>query len=214
MRATRAAAAAPNNRTIGGAGTGDGVPPVLPVLPWVLPHRRHQPLEPQPPLLLQLPELVDEELLLLVDAEVDADVDADVEEEVEVEPLLVLVDVEPALVLELVDPPLDVDEMTIPPLPLELPPPKKPPPKKPPPPPKPPPPITAAPPPPPPLIGISPLDPAKATGGRGMGAPWLVTVTTAGGQAARVCVTTRRTLLTGRFTATRRTTRLVTVLVA
>jgi hypothetical protein len=198
------------------------VPPVLPVLPCVLPHRRHQPLDPQPPLLLQLPELVDEELLLLVDADVDDDVDADVEAEVDTFPLdeLVLVLVTPPVLVLVddppleVDPPLDVDEMTIPPLPLELPPPKKPPPKKPPPPPKPPPPTTAAPPPPPPLIGISPLDPAKPTGGRGMGAPWLVTVTTAGGQAARVCVTTRRTLLTGRFTATRRTTRLVTVLVA
>ena len=33
LRATSAAAAAPNNRTIGGAGTGAGVPPVDPVLP-------------------------------------------------------------------------------------------------------------------------------------------------------------------------------------
>ncbi|MES2058523.1 MAG: hypothetical protein V4564_21475 [Pseudomonadota bacterium] len=47
-----------------------------------------------------------------------------------------------------------------------------------------------------------------------MGAPWLVTVTTAGGQDARVCVTTRRTLLTLRCTATRLTARLVIVFVA
>ena len=33
LRATSAAAAAPNNRTIGGAGTGAGGPPVDPVLP-------------------------------------------------------------------------------------------------------------------------------------------------------------------------------------
>ncbi len=33
MRATSAAAAAPNSRTIGGAGTGAGGPPVDPVLP-------------------------------------------------------------------------------------------------------------------------------------------------------------------------------------
>ncbi|MFA5966189.1 MAG: hypothetical protein WC804_19420 [Sphingomonas sp.] len=59
MRATSAAAAAPNSRTIGGAGTGAGGPPVDPVLPLdpLLP-----PLEPpfelQPPLLLQ-PWLLD-----------------------------------------------------------------------------------------------------------------------------------------------------------
>ncbi|KQS04553.1 hypothetical protein ASG11_10070 [Sphingomonas sp. Leaf357] len=47
MRATNAAAAAPNSRTIGGAGTGAGVPPLDPVLP---------PLDPPwPPLLLQPP---------------------------------------------------------------------------------------------------------------------------------------------------------------
>ncbi|WP_261300059.1 hypothetical protein [Sphingomonas alpina] len=188
-RATSAAAAAPNSRTIGGAGTGDGVPPLLPVLPLLLPQCRHQPpFELQPPLLLQLPELVDDELLLLVEAEVDADVDADVEAEVDTFPLdelvlvlvtppvLVLVDEPPDEVLVddpplEVEPPLEVDEMTIPPLPLDPPPPKKPPAKKPPPPPKPPPPTTAAPPPPPPPTGISPLDPANATGGRGMGAP-------------------------------------------
>jgi hypothetical protein len=59
LRATSAAAAAPNSRTIGGAGTGAGGPPVDPVLPLdpLLP-----PLEPpfelQPPLLLQ-PWLLD-----------------------------------------------------------------------------------------------------------------------------------------------------------
>jgi hypothetical protein len=41
LRATSAAAAAPNSRTIGGAGTGAGGPPVEPVLP----------LEPLDPLL-------------------------------------------------------------------------------------------------------------------------------------------------------------------
>lgn len=44
LRATRAAAAAPNNRTIGGAGTGAGGPPLEPVLPL-------EPLEPLEPLL-------------------------------------------------------------------------------------------------------------------------------------------------------------------
>jgi len=47
LRATKAAAAAPNSRTIGGAGTGAGGPPLDPVLP---------PVElPWPPLLLQPP---------------------------------------------------------------------------------------------------------------------------------------------------------------
>lgn len=43
-------------------------------------------------------------------------------------------------------------------------------------------------------MGNSPLDPVKG-GGNGTGVPWLVTVTTAGGQTARVVVTTRRTRL-------------------
>jgi len=43
LRATRAAAAAPNSRIIGGAGTGAGGPPLDPVLP----------LLPCPPLVLQ-----------------------------------------------------------------------------------------------------------------------------------------------------------------
>ncbi|MEN2790742.1 hypothetical protein ABC974_13970 [Sphingomonas oligophenolica] len=51
MRATRAAAAAPNSRIIGGAGTGAGGPPLDPVLPW-------------PPLVLQ-PLLVLHPLLVL-----------------------------------------------------------------------------------------------------------------------------------------------------
>jgi hypothetical protein len=34
LRATSAAAAAPKSRTIGGAGTGAGGPPLDPVLPW------------------------------------------------------------------------------------------------------------------------------------------------------------------------------------
>ncbi|MEG3122909.1 hypothetical protein [Sphingomonas sp. GB1N7] len=65
MRATKAAAAAPNSRTIGGAGTGAGVPPVDPVLPpfdppggspWPL--LLQPPFELQPPLLPQ-PWLLD-----------------------------------------------------------------------------------------------------------------------------------------------------------
>lgn len=46
-------------------------------------------------------------------------------------------------------------------------------------------------------MGNSPLDPVKG-GGNGTGVPWLVTVTTAGGQTARVVVTTRRTRLWAR----------------
>ena len=102
-----------------------------------------------------------------------------------------------------------LDEMMIAPelpeLPLD-PPPKKPPEKKPPPP-KPPPPPTAAaaPPPPPPATGNSPLEPSPKEGGRGMGAPWLVMVTTAGAHDAVVVVTVRRTRLMGRRTTVRRT---------
>jgi hypothetical protein len=58
LRATKAAAAAPNRSTIGGAGTGAGGPPVDPVLPPVEPVL--PPVEPvlppvEPPLLLQPP---------------------------------------------------------------------------------------------------------------------------------------------------------------
>ncbi len=66
LRATRAAAAAPNSNTIGGAGTGAGGPPVEPVLPPVEPVLPpvepplllQPPVEPQPPLLPQ-PWLLD-----------------------------------------------------------------------------------------------------------------------------------------------------------
>lgn len=62
LRATSAAAAAPNSRTIGGAGTGAGGPPLEPVLPLLalldallpllpLPDDPHPPLELQPWLL-------------------------------------------------------------------------------------------------------------------------------------------------------------------
>ncbi|MGL4302219.1 MAG: hypothetical protein ACRCS5_05880 [Sphingomonas sp.] len=59
LRATSAAAAAPNSRTIGGAGTGAGGPPLDPVLPLLalldallpLPDDPHPPLELQPWLL-------------------------------------------------------------------------------------------------------------------------------------------------------------------
>lgn len=48
LRATIAAAAPPNNRIIGGAGTGAGVPPVDPVEePWPL--ELHPPFDDQPP---------------------------------------------------------------------------------------------------------------------------------------------------------------------
>jgi hypothetical protein len=53
LRATRAAAAAPNSRTIGGAGTGAGGPPVDPVLPLDPWPPFDPPLELHPPLLLQ-----------------------------------------------------------------------------------------------------------------------------------------------------------------
>lgn len=53
LRATSAAAAAPNSRTIGGAGTGAGGPPVDPVLPLEPLEPLLPPFELQPPLLLQ-----------------------------------------------------------------------------------------------------------------------------------------------------------------
>lgn len=62
LRATSAAAAAPNSSTIGGAGTGAGVPPVDPVPPFepplLPPFDDQPPFELQPPLLLQ-PLLLD-----------------------------------------------------------------------------------------------------------------------------------------------------------
>jgi len=53
LRATSAAAAAPNSRTIGGAGTGAGGPPLEPVLPLEPLEPLLPPFELQPPLLLQ-----------------------------------------------------------------------------------------------------------------------------------------------------------------
>ncbi|MES2098139.1 MAG: hypothetical protein V4459_15410 [Pseudomonadota bacterium] len=47
MRATNAAAAPPNSKSIGGAGTGAGVPPVDPVDPLLPPCQ--PPFELQPP---------------------------------------------------------------------------------------------------------------------------------------------------------------------
>ena len=59
LRATSAAAAAPKSRTIGGAGTGAGGPPLEPVLPLPPPFEPCQPpFELQPPLLLH-PALLD-----------------------------------------------------------------------------------------------------------------------------------------------------------
>jgi hypothetical protein len=53
LRATIAAAAPPNNRIIGGAGTGAGVPPVDPVdEPWP-PVELQPPFDDQPPFELQ-----------------------------------------------------------------------------------------------------------------------------------------------------------------
>lgn len=124
--------------------------------------------------------------------------------DVEEPPVLVELDEppEPPLLVE-VDPPLEVEEITTLP-PVDPPPPKKPPPKKPPPkPPKPPlPPMMTGPLLPLPVAGNEPM------GGKGTGAPWLVMVTTAGGQLVRVCVTTRRIREAGRLTVvctTRRT---------
>jgi hypothetical protein len=123
--------------------------------------------------------------------------------EVEVlEPPLDVLVLDPPLEVE-VEPPLDVEETTM--LPLD-PPPKKPPPKKPPPnPPKPPlPPTTTGGEPPPTLM--------TGWGGRGIGAPCEVTVTTCGWQAVVFVVTTRlRTWRTGRFTACLITDRLTEV---
>ncbi len=72
LRATRAAAAAPNSNTIGGAGTGAGWPPLDPVLPELLALvllallDALDPLElPDDPLLPDDPELPDEPLLPL-----------------------------------------------------------------------------------------------------------------------------------------------------
>ncbi len=108
-----------------------------------------------------------------------------------------------------VDPPLllDVDDTMMPldPPPEPPPPPKKPPAKNPPPiPPPPVPPTTTGPPPKPPPADIAP---GSYSGGNGIGADWLATVTTAGGQVAVVRVTTRRTV---RWRETRCTARFVT----
>ncbi len=161
LRATRPAAAAPNSRTIGGAGTGVGLPLLDPVL--------------FPPRLLELPprELDPNDELEEVDDEVELLVLDEVEEEtlpLDDEVLLTLpldvelddppVDVdEPPVEVELDDPPVEVeppllvDEITIPlDPPLPPPPPKNPPPKKPPPPKPPLPPTNAGPTLPPPPI--------------------------------------------------------------
>ena len=58
LRAINAAAAAPNSRTIGGAGTGAGDPPFDPVPPLLPLEPCQPPFELQPPLLLQ-PLLLD-----------------------------------------------------------------------------------------------------------------------------------------------------------
>ena len=53
LRTTIAAAAPPNSRSIGGAGTGAGVPPVDPVEPLLPPFELQPPFEDQPPFELQ-----------------------------------------------------------------------------------------------------------------------------------------------------------------
>ncbi|MGN6817372.1 MAG: hypothetical protein ACTHJR_01730 [Sphingomonas sp.] len=53
MRATIAAAAPPNSRIIGGAGTGAGVPPVDPVEPLLPLVELQPPFDDQPPFELQ-----------------------------------------------------------------------------------------------------------------------------------------------------------------
>lgn len=212
LRAISAAAAPPNSRIIGGAGTGSGPPDELE--PWwpleppqCLPHLQPQLLEVLQPLdVLQLPlDEVDDE----VDDEVEEDVDEltplDVEDEVdELTPLEVEVE-EPPVDVEVEEPPVEVDEppdevlVDEPPLeismlmPLLLPEllpelPKKPPAKKP-------------PPKPPPYPAEPPITPAAALlaaattgisrGGRGIGAPCVVTTTTCG--CVVVVVVTRRT---------------------
>jgi hypothetical protein len=57
LRATRAAAAPPKRKIIGGAGTGAGDPPVEPVDP-LPPFELHPPFDDQPP--LELHPLEDE----------------------------------------------------------------------------------------------------------------------------------------------------------
>ncbi len=127
------------------------------------------------------PELLDEEL-------------EDEEDALELDELLLL----PPDEVEVLMPPVEllVDEMTTLPPPLPPPPPPKKPPTKPPPPKPPLPPMTiGTAPPPPDIIGISAG--AIAIGaGRGMGAPWLVTVTTEGAQAVTVLIVRRLTVRT------------------
>ncbi|HEU4959744.1 MAG TPA: hypothetical protein VFT56_04995 [Sphingomonas sp.] len=96
------------------------------------------------------------------------------------------------------EPPLEVEEMTMLPLDPVLPPPKNPPAKKPPP--------NPPNPPLPPTItgGLPPPVEMTGAGGKGIGAPWLVTVTVAGAQAVSVFVTTL--LRTGAWWTVRRTT--------
>jgi len=105
FRATSAAAAPPNSRIIGGAGTGAGPPELLPphprpqlLLPWLL--DPCQPLEPQPLELLQwLLDPFDEDE---VDDEFDELVEELFDDEVETSPL------------ELVDELVEVDDETSP----------------------------------------------------------------------------------------------------
>jgi len=109
LRATSAAAAAPNSNTIGGAGAGAGGPPLDPVLP------------PELALLVLDPLPVEEDTSPVdpPDAEETLPLDPPVDEVLETVGPPVLVEDPPLLVegppVE-VDPPLDVDDITMLPL--------------------------------------------------------------------------------------------------
>lgn len=145
---------------------------------------------------------MDEEVEELFEEEVDelVEIPDEVDVEDEVAPDEVELDDPPVEDVELISIliPLLPDELPLPELPKKPPaknPPTKPPPVDPP--------ITPDDPPPELPVAISPIG-----GGRGMGAPWLVTVTTAGAHWAWVVVTVRRTTRLGAVRATvRRTTR-------
>lgn len=233
---TSAAAAPPNNRSIGGAGTGVGGPG------GVSPFDEDEVEEADDVELLVEADDADEVLvdtLPLEDVEVDVETlpldevevetfpldDVDVDtlplDEVDTLPLLppdaeevlLVLDTPPVLVD---DPPADVE---VEPLVLEVedttmpldppdppPPPKNPPAKKPPPIPPPPVPPTSTGPGPKPPPDIAGISALANAGGRGTGSAWLATVTTVGAQTVLVRVTTRLTI---RFGAGRAATRFV-----
>lgn len=113
LRATSATAAAPNNRTTGGAGTGVPLDPELPVLPWLLEPWPLEPCQPlDPPKLLDELEL-DDELELL-----ELELDPPVLVEVLLPPVLVL---DPPVEVLVLDPPLPpLEVLLLPELPLDV----------------------------------------------------------------------------------------------